>query len=258
VARARRLEARRAGAARARAPAPLEPAARHLGPLGDPRQPGRGARRPGADARREPRRREWPPPRGACAAPAPGPHRQAPRDRRAHPGIDRALSVGGSPGDEAAPGRRRRDRGRDHDARLHQHPLAGGALVPRPPRRPSRLGGADRPAPRVARPRPARLGRAGAQGGPAQGGRVHLQPRPRRRLPPGRARAAARQPEGRRATAPACGPVGSRPRTALARDLRADARLRAPRGGRRASRSMSSSSTSSRWHSAAVTPSRRC
>ena len=47
-----------------------------------------------------------------------------------------------------------------HDARLHQHALAGRDLVPGAARGAAGLGRADRAAPRLARPRGARLGRA--------------------------------------------------------------------------------------------------
>ena len=63
--------------------------------------------------------------------------------------------------------------------------------------------GAGRAAPRLARQGSARLGRARPEGRPAEGGGGDLVARPRRRLPAGRARAADRLGQGRRAPAAA-------------------------------------------------------
>ena len=58
--------------------------------------------------------------------------------------------------------------------------------------------------PRLARQERARVGRGGLEGWLAQGGGGHVEPRPRRRFPAGRARAADRQPQGR------CAPAATR------------------------------------------------
>ncbi len=109
-------QARRAGAARAGALAPLESAARGVGPVGHARQS--AARRMhallGGDAGRAGRRRN-------------------PEDLLVDtllPAGSIALPVGRPPGPaDAAPGHRR-DRSQRHHAGLHQHPFAGRDLVP--------------------------------------------------------------------------------------------------------------------------------
>ena len=79
------------------------------------------------------------------------------------------------------------------DPRVHQYTLAGGDLVPVVARGEAEVGRRDRVASRLARQGSARVGRTRAQGRAIEGGGRHLQPRPRGRLPAGRARAADRQ-----------------------------------------------------------------
>ena len=128
------------------------------------------------------------------------------------------------------------DRALGDDARLRQHALAGRGLVPVHPRRAPRLGRRRRAPPRLARQGGARLGRARPQGRAAEGGRRDLVARPRRRLPAGRARAADRLGQGRRAAAAARRPERPRARTREPHHAGADQHARAGRGGRGAAR----------------------
>ena len=150
----------------------------------------------------------------------------------------------------------------DDHARLHQRALAGRVLVSRAARSSARLGRHHRPASRLARHRRAALGRGRPARRDAQGCGVHVEPRSRRRFLAGRSRDPDRQPEKRRAAAPA-----RRAARATARALRAASRAcrrtrsswskprprerprataRSKRAGRSTRRSTCSSSTSSR------------
>ncbi len=111
-------------------------------------------------------------------------------------------------------------------AGLHQHPLAGRDLVPGDARSPARVGRPHRAAPRLARPRSARVGRAGPEERRAEGGGVHVEPGPGRRLPAGRARAADRLAQGRGAAAAARGPLGPCAGAAVAHHAGAHAQRR--------------------------------
>ena len=121
------------------------PALAHLGALGHARQPRRGARRacsPGAPGRVV---------RGVSDKPVVIdtliPARRRPLSRgRATSGSRCCADVVGGAGVLAL------------HARLHQHALAGGDLVPGAPRGAAGLGGAGRAAPRLARRRRAALG----------------------------------------------------------------------------------------------------
>ena len=73
---------------------------------------------------------------------------------------------------------------------------------------------------------------AGLRDGRLQARRVHVEPRPRRRLRAGRPGAADRQPQGHRAPAAARGPQRPPARRDLAHHRRADAGARARRSGR--------------------------
>jgi hypothetical protein len=116
--------------------------------------------------------------------------------------------------------------------------VAGGDLVPRDPPRPPRPARAGRPPPRVARPRHPRAGR-----GPAararqqpQVRRLHLEPRPGRRLLPRRSGHPGGQPQGCRAPDPARGAVRAPARRGQPGRGRADQRARAHRVRERARR----------------------
>ena len=105
----------------------------------------------------------------------------------------------------------------------------------------------------------------GLKKGSLESGGLHVEPRSGRRFPAGRAGAADRLGQGRRADDAARGPLGPRAGR-LADDARADPQSGGARGGRRArghaagrievatpdSRSMCSSSTWSRWRWAAA------
>ncbi len=161
--------------------------------------------------------------------------RQGPRregDRRRQPAAegDRALPLGRPHRIEAAAAGGPCDRARKIHARLHQRPVAGRDLVPGDPRGPPPLGGDDRAASRIARARGARVGRGRAAPRAAARGRLHVEPRPRRRFCAGRPGPADRQPERR-------GPSAAARRTQrpptwrrLARAHRSDAGARARRG----------------------------
>ena len=101
---------------------------------------------------------------------------------------------------------RRGDRGSGEHDRLHQHALADGDLVPGDARRAAGLGGEHRAASRLAGPEDARVGGGRAARRRAALRRRDVVPRPRRGFLAGRPGAADRQPEGRRAAAPARGP----------------------------------------------------
>ena len=95
--------------------------------------------------------------------------------------------------------------------------------------------GAGRAAPRLARPaRCASGSSSGLKEGRAEGGGRDLVARPRRRLPAGRARAADRLGQGRRAAAAARRPQRPRAGPAEPRHAGADQHARARRGRRRA------------------------
>ena len=78
------------------------------------------------------------------------------------PGRAERFPWGGHLGLRDAAAGDRGDRRQQHHAGLHQHALAGGDLVPGDARGAARLGRADRAAPRLARPRGARVGRGWA------------------------------------------------------------------------------------------------
>ncbi len=164
------------------------------------------------------------------------PRREVARHRHPAAGRPRPLLVGRPPRQaDARPGGGG-DRRLVDDARLRQHALAGRGLVPDADRGAARLGRAGRAAPRLARPRDARLGRAGAEGGPPEGGRRHLVARPRGRLPAGRARAADRLAQGRRPAGAARRQERPRAGAAEPRHAGADQHARAGRGGGGAAR----------------------
>jgi len=147
-------------------------------------------------------------------------------DRFAAARAGRALSVGRPPRAHDAAAGDRRDRQQRYHAGLHQHALAIGDLVPGPARSAARMGGCHRLAPRLARPRGARVGRAGAEERRAACGGVHIEPRSRCRLPAGRACAADRFTEGRGALASARGPLGPCAGPTVAHHARPDAQHR--------------------------------
>ena len=150
---------------------------------------------------------------------------------------DPGASRGRAPGRADAAAGGGGDRAGVDRARLHQHALAGRGLVPAHPRRAAGLGRHRRAAPRLARPRGARLGRGRAWKQGRLGRRRDLVARPRRRLPAGRARAADRsarkgiarllQRGGRSGHAPG-GARGSR----SCRPTRSNWSRPPPRGGR--------------------------
>ena len=220
MARAHGQQARRADGACARAPSSFSPRPRDLGSFGDARQSrGREAR-----ASRAPRRATRRAGRGAARQAAD--HRHAPAEGAG------TLSLGRSPWRQNGRAGRGGDRSRDDDARLHQHAVAGGALVSaysspaagmgRDPCDPSRLVVA----------RDARLGRAGAEGRLAESGRLHIEPRPWRGFPARRAGDPDRLAQGRRAASAAGRAKRPRARPRLAHHARSHAHARARRGRR--------------------------
>ena len=100
-----------------------DPALMCLGAVGHARQPRRGAGRAGGRRRAAPARRA----RGACAATSPKTHRHRHRCCPSAPSASRGAATWA-----CACCRRwsQAHRGERHDAGLHQHALAGGALVP--------------------------------------------------------------------------------------------------------------------------------
>ena len=129
----------------------LRPAAAHLGPVGDARQPRRGARLP---------RGHRPRARAAPHAHRPRPRHQEDRDRQRAARDDRALPVGRAhrPQDAAAKSCARSS-GRARTLVFTNVRSADRDLVPGAARGASGLGRADRAASRLARARRARLGR---------------------------------------------------------------------------------------------------
>ncbi len=219
VARAHEQQARRANGARACAFARLAPAASHMGTVGDARQSRRSAALP-----------RW---HRACEARA---HRararhQENRDRERPSQDDRALSVGGPPRPHDAAGSRSRDRSRALHPRVHERAVRDGDVVPGDSRSTARLGRPHRAPSRLARARSARLGRSGTAGRAPEGRRMHVEPRPRRRLRAGRPGVADRQPERCRAPAAARRPQRSPSGRDLAHHRRAHAGARARRSG---------------------------
>ena len=114
---------------------------------------------------------------------------------------------------------------------LHQHPLAGRALVPGAAGGAARLGGHHCPAPRLAQRRGARLGRGGAQGRYFESRGVHIEPGPGRGLFAGGAGAADRLGQGRGAAGAARGPI--RPRAGAHQQHHAGAHAQPGTGGGR-------------------------
>ena len=222
VARADGQQARRPGAAGARAAAALEPGPRRLGPVGDARQPRRG------DA---------------------GAARRRATARSVRGRIDKNLVI-----DTLLPVNPGRFSWGGHLGKQMQQPVveeierSATTLVFVNMRSQAEAwyqlildarpdwAGRRRAAPRLARQGGARLGRARPEGRAAEGGGRDLVARPRRRLPAGRARAADRLGQGRRAPAAARRPQRPRARPRQPDHARADQHARAGRGGRGAAR----------------------
>ena len=123
----------------------------HVGALRHARQPRRGARAPCSACGR--RRAALVRGRGAQGRSV---------DRHAPPASGSSGSRGRATSGSSSCRRSSRRSRKAHDARLHQHALADGALVSGDLGGAAGLGRRDRAAPRLARPRRARLGRGGA------------------------------------------------------------------------------------------------
>ncbi len=135
-----------------------------------------------------------------------GAGRQDHRDRHRASAHHRPLSLGRTHRPQAAARGHSRDRRRAIDAGVHQRALRHRDLVPGDPRGTAGLGGTHCPASRIAGTRCARLGRGRPAPKQAEGRRLHVEPRPGRRLHAGGPGAADRLAQGRRAAAAARGP----------------------------------------------------